>query len=131
MADSSSAHRNWRPQTYLGLISPTSSCVTTATTCSPFKEVLKYGRASSVELGGYNIGHYAAASDAKGIRATSIDEFDGTLKQHRLGVTMINALADNQYLDRSLMLVTALSPVMATTPTAADALCGRLPWTAG
>ena len=42
----------------------------------------------------------------------------------------------NQYVRRWLMLVSALSPVIGivhrpspTTPTAADALCGKLPWT--
>ena len=61
-----------------------------------FQEILKYGRASGVQLGDYDIGHYAAAFGAKGIRVNSIDEFEGAFKQSLTepGVTIIDALVD-------------------------------------
>ena len=41
-----------------------------------FQEELKYGRASGVQLGDYDITHYAAAFGAKGIRVSSLAEFE-------------------------------------------------------
>ena len=40
-----------------------------------FQEVLKYGRKSGVQLGDYDIPHYAAAFGAKGYRVKTLDEF--------------------------------------------------------
>jgi len=45
-----------------------------------FQEVLKYGRKSGVQLGDYDIPHYAAAFGAKGYRVKTLDEFTTTLK---------------------------------------------------
>jgi len=44
-----------------------------------FQEVLKYGRKSGVQLGDYDITHYAAAFGARGYRVGSLDEFTSTL----------------------------------------------------
>ncbi|KAA0099658.1 acetolactate synthase AlsS [Mycolicibacterium sp. P1-18] len=46
-----------------------------------FQEVLKYGRKSGVQLGDYDITHYAAAFGARGYRVDSLDEFTSTLAQ--------------------------------------------------
>ena len=46
-----------------------------------FQEVLKYGRKSGVQLGDYDITHYAAAFGARGYRVNSLDEFASTLAQ--------------------------------------------------
>lgn len=45
-----------------------------------FQEVLKYGRASGVELGDCDTAHYAAAFGANGIRVDGMDEFESALK---------------------------------------------------
>jgi acetolactate synthase I/II/III large subunit len=61
-----------------------------------FQEQLKYGRTSGVQLGDYDITHYAAAFGAKGIRVSSITEFDAALKQslNEPGITVIDVLVD-------------------------------------
>jgi hypothetical protein len=46
-----------------------------------FQEILKYGRASGVQLGDYDIAQYAGAFGATGIRINSIDEFENAFKQ--------------------------------------------------
>ena len=46
-----------------------------------FQEVLKYGRKSGVQLGDYDVTHYAAAFGARGYRVDSLDEFAATLAQ--------------------------------------------------
>lgn len=61
-----------------------------------FQEQLKYGRTSGVQLGDYDITHYAAAFGAKGIRVSGLTEFEGALKQAltESGVTIIDTLVD-------------------------------------
>lgn len=46
-----------------------------------FQEVLKYGRKSGVQLGDYDITHYAATFGARGYRVNSLEEFAATLVQ--------------------------------------------------
>ena len=41
-----------------------------------FQEELKYGRTSGVQLGDYDIVHYAAAFGAQGVRVSSLTEFE-------------------------------------------------------
>jgi acetolactate synthase-1/2/3 large subunit len=57
-----------------------------------FQEQLKYGRTSGVQLGDYDIVHYAAAFGAKGIRVSGLTEFEGAFKQslNEPGVTIID-----------------------------------------
>ena len=61
-----------------------------------FQEELKYGRTSGVQLGDYDIVHYAAAFGAKGVRVSSLTEFEdaftGSLAEP--GVTIIDVLVD-------------------------------------
>jgi len=61
-----------------------------------FQEQLKYGRTSGVQLGDYDITHYAAAFGAKGIRVSGIAEFEAALKQslNEPGITVIDVLVD-------------------------------------
>jgi acetolactate synthase-1/2/3 large subunit len=61
-----------------------------------FQEVLKYGRTSGVELGDYDIVQYAGAFGAKGIRVSSMGEFEVALKQSLAepGVTIIDVPVD-------------------------------------
>jgi acetolactate synthase I/II/III large subunit len=61
-----------------------------------FQEQLKYGRTSGVQLGDYDIAHYAAAFGAKGIRVSGMTEFEGALKQslNEPGVTIIDVPVD-------------------------------------
>jgi acetolactate synthase I/II/III large subunit len=61
-----------------------------------FQEQLKYGRTSGVQLGDYDIAHYAAAFGAKGIRVSGITEFEAALKQslNEPGITIIDVLVD-------------------------------------
>ncbi len=61
-----------------------------------FQEELKYGRTSGVHLGDYDIGHYAAAFGAKGIRVGGMTEFEAALKQslNEPGITIIDVLVD-------------------------------------
>jgi acetolactate synthase-1/2/3 large subunit len=61
-----------------------------------FQEELKYGRTSGVQLGDYDIAHYAAAFGAKGIRVGSLDEFEDAFTQSLAepGVTIIDVLVD-------------------------------------
>jgi acetolactate synthase-1/2/3 large subunit len=61
-----------------------------------FQEELKYGRVSGVQLGDYDITHYAAAFGAKGIRVSSLAEFEQAFA-HSLaepGVTIIDVPVD-------------------------------------
>jgi acetolactate synthase-1/2/3 large subunit len=46
-----------------------------------FQEVLKYGRASGVQLADYDIVSYAAAFGARGYRVKTLDEFSATLRR--------------------------------------------------
>jgi acetolactate synthase-1/2/3 large subunit len=46
-----------------------------------FQEVLKYGRASGVQLGDYDIVSYAAAFGAHGYRVSTLEEFGTTLRR--------------------------------------------------
>jgi acetolactate synthase-1/2/3 large subunit len=61
-----------------------------------FQEQLKYGRTSGVQLGDYDIPHYAAAFGAKGIRVSGMTEFENAFKQSLTepGVTIIDLLVD-------------------------------------
>ncbi len=61
-----------------------------------FQEQLKYGRTSGVQLGDYDIGHFAAAFGAKGIRVSSITEFEAAFKQslREPGITIIDVFVD-------------------------------------
>ena len=61
-----------------------------------FQQVLKYGRTSGVQLGEYDITHYAEAFGAKGLRVDSMDEFEHTLKQSLTepGITVIDVSVD-------------------------------------
>jgi len=61
-----------------------------------FQEQLKYGRTSGVQLGDYDIVHYAAAFGATGIRVSGISEFEAALKQslNEPGITIIDVDVD-------------------------------------
>ncbi len=61
-----------------------------------FQEELKYGRASGVQLGDYDIGHYAAAFGATGIRVGDMTEFENafTRSLSDTGVTIIDVPVD-------------------------------------
>lgn len=61
-----------------------------------FQQTLKYGRTSGVQLGDYNIADYAAAFGAKGIRITSMDEFNGAFKRslNEPGICVIDVPVD-------------------------------------
>jgi acetolactate synthase-1/2/3 large subunit len=61
-----------------------------------FQEQLKYGRTSGVQLGDYDIVHYAAAFGAKGVRVSGITEFEDAFKQSLTepGVTIIDVHVD-------------------------------------
>jgi acetolactate synthase I/II/III large subunit len=61
-----------------------------------FQEELKYGRASGVQLGDYDIGHYAAAFGANGIRIRDMAEFENafTRSLSEPGVTIIDVPVD-------------------------------------
>jgi acetolactate synthase I/II/III large subunit len=61
-----------------------------------FQEELKYGRTSGVELGDYDVTHYAAAFGAKGIRVSGIVEFEAAFKQslNEPGITIIDVHVD-------------------------------------
>jgi acetolactate synthase I/II/III large subunit len=61
-----------------------------------FQEQLKYGRTSGVQLGDYDIAHFAAAFGAKGIRVSGISEFEAALKQslNEPGITIIDVRVD-------------------------------------
>jgi len=61
-----------------------------------FQEQLKYGRTSGVQLGDYDIAHYAAAFGAKGIRVSGMTEFESALKQslNEPGITIIDVVVD-------------------------------------
>jgi acetolactate synthase I/II/III large subunit len=61
-----------------------------------FQEELKYGRTSGVQLGDYDIVHYAAAFGAKGVRVSSLTEFEDVFTRSLAepGVTIIDVLVD-------------------------------------
>jgi acetolactate synthase-1/2/3 large subunit len=61
-----------------------------------FQEILKYGRASGVRLGDYDIAQYAGAFGATGIRVGSIGEFENAFKQSLSdsGITIIDVRVD-------------------------------------
>jgi acetolactate synthase I/II/III large subunit len=61
-----------------------------------FQEELKYGRTSGVQLGDYDITHYAAAFGANGIRVSSLAEFKEAFARSLTepGVTIIDVLVD-------------------------------------
>ena len=61
-----------------------------------FQEQLKYGRTSGVQLGDYDIAHYAAAFGAKGIRVSDMTEFEKAFRRSLTepGVTIIDVLVD-------------------------------------
>jgi len=61
-----------------------------------FQEQLKYGRTSGVQLGDYDITHFAAAFGARGIRVGGITEFEAAFKQslNEPGVTIIDVHVD-------------------------------------
>ena len=61
-----------------------------------FQEQLKYGRTSGVQLGDYDIVHFASAFGAKGIRVSGITEFEAAFKQslNEPGVTIIDVHVD-------------------------------------
>ena len=61
-----------------------------------FQEQLKYGRVSGVQLGDYDITHYAAAFGAKGIRVNGMTEFENAVRESLTepGVTIVDVLVD-------------------------------------
>jgi acetolactate synthase I/II/III large subunit len=61
-----------------------------------FQEVMKYGRTSGVQLGDYDIAHYAAAFGATGIRVSSMHEFENAFKQSLTepGITILDVRVD-------------------------------------
>ena len=61
-----------------------------------FQEQLKYGRVSGVQLGDYDIAHYAAAFGAKGIRVNGMTEFENAVKESLTepGVTIVDVVVD-------------------------------------
>jgi acetolactate synthase-1/2/3 large subunit len=61
-----------------------------------FQELMKYGRKSGVQLGDFDIGHFAAAFGATGIRVTSMHEFVTAFKQSldEPGINIIDARVD-------------------------------------
>src|SRR5271163_4913320 len=61
-----------------------------------FQEELKYGRTSGVQLGDYDIVHYAAAFGAEGVRVSSLTEFEDAFTRSLAepGVTIIDVLVD-------------------------------------
>ena len=61
-----------------------------------FQEQLKYGRTSGVQLGDYDIVHYAATFGAKGIRVSGLTVFESAFKQslNEPGVTIIDVHVD-------------------------------------
>ncbi|MGA9492592.1 MAG: acetolactate synthase AlsS [Mycobacterium sp.] len=61
-----------------------------------FQEELKYGRASGVQLGDYDIAHFAAAFGATGIRVRDMTEFESAFTRSLTepGVTIIDVPVD-------------------------------------
>jgi acetolactate synthase-1/2/3 large subunit len=61
-----------------------------------FQEELKYGRTSGVQLGDYDIVHYAAAFGAQGVRVSSLTEFEDAFTRSLAepGVTIIDVRVD-------------------------------------
>jgi acetolactate synthase I/II/III large subunit len=61
-----------------------------------FQELMKYGRKSGVQLGDFDIAHYAAAFGATGIRVTSMHEFENAFKQSLAapGITILDVPVD-------------------------------------
>ncbi|GAA3555498.1 acetolactate synthase AlsS [Microlunatus spumicola] len=61
-----------------------------------FQEELKYGRTSGVQLGDYDVEHFAAAFGAKGRRVTGYEEFEAALRASLAedGVSIIDVAVD-------------------------------------
>jgi acetolactate synthase I/II/III large subunit len=61
-----------------------------------FQELMKYGRKSGVQLGDFDIGHFATAFGATGIRVTSMHEFENAFKQSldEPGISIIDVRVD-------------------------------------
>jgi acetolactate synthase I/II/III large subunit len=61
-----------------------------------FQEQMKYGRKAGVQLGDYDIGHFAAAFGATGIRVTGMHEFENVFKQSldEPGISIIDVPVD-------------------------------------
>jgi acetolactate synthase I/II/III large subunit len=61
-----------------------------------FQEQMKYGRKSGVQLGDFDIGHFAAAFGATGIRVTGMHEFVDAFKQSldEPGISIIDVRVD-------------------------------------
>jgi acetolactate synthase-1/2/3 large subunit len=57
-----------------------------------FQEMMKYGRTSGVQLGDYDITHYAAAFGATGIRVRGMNDFEDAFKQSLTdpGITIVD-----------------------------------------
>ena len=58
--------------------------------------MMKYGRTSGVQLGDYDITHYAAAFGATGIRVRGINDFEDAFKQSLTdpGITIVDVDVD-------------------------------------
>ncbi|WP_236147591.1 acetolactate synthase AlsS [Mycolicibacterium sp. CH28] len=61
-----------------------------------FQEKLKYGRESGVQLGDYDIAHYAAAFGATGVRVDNLHDFENAFTQslENPGITIIDVRVD-------------------------------------
>lgn len=61
-----------------------------------FQQVLKYGRPSGVQLGDYDVAHFAAAFGATGRRVSTLDEFETALRESMAedGVSIIDVTVD-------------------------------------
>jgi acetolactate synthase I/II/III large subunit len=61
-----------------------------------FQELMKYGRKSGVQLGDFDIGHFAAAFGATGVRVTSMHEFENAFKRSldEPGISIIDVRVD-------------------------------------
>lgn len=64
-----------------------------------FQEMLKYGRKSGVQLGDYDVEHFAAAFGARGYRVSSMDEFSSVLQKamDQRGPTIIDVPVDYRH----------------------------------
>jgi acetolactate synthase-1/2/3 large subunit len=73
-----------------------------------FQQLLKFGRKSGVELGDYDIVHYAKAFGANGHRVRNADEFEPTLRKALAedGVSIVDVPVDySRSVDLAAMLV--------------------------
>jgi acetolactate synthase I/II/III large subunit len=61
-----------------------------------FQQLMKYGRKSGVQLGDFDIGHFAAAFGATGVRVTSMHEFENAFKRSldEPGISIIDVRVD-------------------------------------